>query len=232
MKKTKIESTIRLAAFAAALTVSAWAQSGPVGSGNPASPHDQDPSYGQLGDSYFEFDAGYQSNASSPGALHDYGIVSNTNLEKGNDWGIDGNFNYDYLTGGAYGFHDYRNEPQFGVTTYLSQFWGRPFVNGDFGWAWERDGGESHNSYAYTGMAGIEFQVLKPFVLTPFVEYQAEPNMHIDSPSAGDLPNHLWDTGVKGTYRLTQQLSASLGVDLDQYKASDWGYKAGVAFHF
>ena len=226
MKKIKIESTLRTAAFLAAVNVCAWAQ--PASSAPPA----EEPSYGMLGGSYFEFDAGYQSNANAPGVLHDYGFTSNTNIEKGSWWGIDGNFTYDYLTGGAYGLHDYRNTPEFGVTTYMAQSWGRPFVSGDFGWAWERDGGESHNSYAYAGTTGIEFQVLRPLVLTPFVEYQAEPNMHISSAFAGDLPNHLWDTGLKGTYRFTSQLSASLTVEMDQYKASDLGYRAGVAFHF
>jgi hypothetical protein len=229
MKKTKIETTIRMAILAAAVSARAWAQ---PAAGAPTAPLDQQPSYGLLGDTYFEFDAGYQSNASAHGVLHDYGITSNANIEKGTGWGIDGNFNYDYLTGSAYGFHDYRNTPEFGVTTYLAESWGRPFVNGNFGWAWERDGGQSQNSYAYAGVAGVEFQVLKAFVLTPFIEYQAEPNIHINSAYPGDLPNHLWDTGLKGTYRFTQQLSASLTVDVDQHKASDLGYKLGVAYHF
>ncbi len=130
MKHSRLEPTVRLAALAVALTSSGWAQSAQNSAVAPSTPPNAEPAYGLLGDNYFEVDATYQNNAATPGVFHDYGIVSNENIEKGGNWGIDGNFDYDFLSGGAFGHHDYRNEAEVGVTTFLMESWGKPFLNG------------------------------------------------------------------------------------------------------
>jgi hypothetical protein len=190
------------------------------------------PTYGLLGESYSGVDFGYLKNSGSPGEYRDYGFASNTNFQREDDWGLDGGFNYDYTTGDGNGFHDYRNEFEFGGTGFLSDSWGRPFVGLGAGWAWQHAGGISHGSFAYSARAGVEFQVLRRLVLTPYIEYQAEPRLHNNLAPMVDFPNRLWNFGVMATYRLTDRFSATVGFDVNQYSARDLGYRAGLAYHF
>jgi hypothetical protein len=241
MRKQKLIETTHIIALAMALPFSALAQSTTDSSGAAANmPASQAvaaapetlPTYGLLGDSYSGVNFGYLKNSGSPAEYRDYGFVSNTNLQKEDDWGIDGGFNYDYLTGDSQGFHDYRNEFEFGATGFLSDSWGRPFLGVGAGWAWQHAGGISHSSFAYSSEAGVEFQVLRRLVLSPYIEYQAEPRLHNNLAPAVNFPNRLWNFGVMATYRLTSRVSASAGIDVDQYNARDLGYRAGLAYHF
>jgi hypothetical protein len=233
--------TTHLVALALALPFAALAQSTTDSSGTPASMSASQPavaapqaapSYGLLGDAYSGLNFGYLKNSGSPGEYRDYGFVSNTNLEKEDGWGIDGNFNYDYTTGDALGFHDYRNEFEFGATGFLADSWGRPFLGVGAGWAWERAGGDKRSSFAYSSEAGIEFQVLRRLVLTPYLKYQAEPRLHNNAAPIANFPNRVWNFGLMATYRLTPRLSATVGLDVDQYSERDVGYRAGLAYHF
>jgi hypothetical protein len=240
MKINTIKKIAYTAALSAALPLATLAQTTADSQGNPtgavvateATPASIVPSYGLLGDAYSEVDFGYLKNSGSPETLHDYGFVSNANMERQDDWGIDGDFKYDYMTGGALGFHDYRNVAQFGVTGFLTQSWGRPFLSADAGWAWQRAAGSARNSFEYMPSAGVELQVLRRLVVTPDIQYQAEPRLRNDLSSVADFPNHLWEYGVKTTYRFTSELSASVGLDLDQYSEKDLGYGAGLTYHY
>jgi hypothetical protein len=241
MNKLNLVKNAHLIALAVALPLSAFAQSATDGAGAPANmPTSQPvtaiadalPAYGLLGEAYSGVDFGYLKNSGSPAEYRDYGFVSNTNLQKQDGWGIDGGFNYDYTTGDSRGFHDYRNQFEFGATGFLSDSWGRPFIGVGAGWAWQHAGGVAHSSWAYSSEAGVEFQVLRRLVLTPYVEYQAEPRLHNNLAPTVNFPNRLWNLGLMATYRLTGRLSASVGLDVNQYSDRDLGYRAGLAYHF
>jgi hypothetical protein len=228
MKKTKSVKTLFGAALALGLTLSASAQT-PAASAAPASPS---PGYSLLGDTYSEVDFGYLKEDRSPQILHDYDFLYNQALVKAGPWGTDWNLSYEYLTGSAAGFHDYRNEAQGGFTEYLLEGWGKPFVTADAGYAWQRAGGISRKSFADTFTGGVEFPVLGNLAVTPFAEYQAEAHLFNHELPAANFPDHLWDYGVKATYRIDRQWSVSLTADLDQYSRDDLGYRAGLSYHF
>jgi len=212
------------------VAISASAQAQPAAGGAPPTATGQN--YGLIGATYSEVDLGYLRQDDAPKVSHDYDFIYNQAFLRTAGGGLDGNLTYDFLTGSALGLHDYRNELQAGVTAYLSPSWGKPFVTADAGQAWERVAGMDSKSLVYTFTGGVEFQVAPAVVLTPFVEYQAEPWLDNHAPALGNLPTHDWDYGVKATYRFTPQWGASLGVAMDQYNRNDLGYRAGLSYHF
>jgi opacity protein-like surface antigen len=232
MKKINIKQTSLLSVLALGMAISASAQSV---QNSPASASDAavvDSSPGLVGTNYSELSFGYQKQESAPSSLRDYEFLSNGNVYRNGVVGADANFTYDYLDGSANGFSDHRELAQLGVTGFLMETWGKPFLTADAGMAWERVADVSRKSFAYTGIGGVEFQVLRNLALTPFVEYQAEPHLYNHGQPLANFPDHLLDYGVKATYRLTRSWNASLSADLDQHSDRDWGLRAGVSYRF
>jgi opacity protein-like surface antigen len=232
MKKTNTVKPALLAVLALGLTVPVFAQSAPNTENAPANTAAIDPGPGLVGINYSELSFGYQRNDGAPKDLRDYEFVSNENFLKEGPLGLDANFTYDYLAGAANGFSDRRNEAQVGATGFLMEAWGKPFVTADGGFAWQDAGGVSRKGFAYTLTGGVEFQVLKNLALTPFIEYQAEPSLYNHGLPLTDYPDHVLDYGIKATYRITHQWSASLSADLDQYNRNDFGLRGGVSYRF
>lgn len=191
-----------------------------------------DPGPGLIGTTYSEVDLGTQRHEGHPRSVSDLGFVYNSSVVRSADYGFDANLSYDYLTGRGEGVHDFRNELLGGFTGYLLEPWGKPFVTVDGGWAWQRAGDVSRKGYVYTATSGVEFQVLKNLALTPFIEYLGEPKFYNHSLPIANFPDYSWDYGVKATYRIDRDWSASLTASLDQYRASDLGLRAGLSYHF
>jgi hypothetical protein len=232
MKKTNIKQTSLMSVLALGLSLSASAQSV---QNAPAAQNDAaavDPGPGLVGVNYSELSFGYQKQEGAPSALRDYEFLSNGNIYKNGDMGADANFTYDYLDGSANGFSDHRDLAQLGLTGFLMETWGRPFLTADAGMAWEHVADVSRKSFAYTGIGGIEFQVLRNLALTPFIEYQAEPHLYNHGLPWANFPDHLVDYGVKATLRLTHSWDVSLSADLDQHSDRDWGLRGGVSYRF
>jgi hypothetical protein len=238
MKKTNIKQNSLLGALALGLVLSASAQevqntsATSAASNAPAEPVAIDPGPGLVGTNYGELSFGYQKHEGSPSALRDYEFISNGNVYRQGMWGADANFTYDYLDGSANGFDDRREEAQLGLTGFMMESWGKPFLTADAGYAWQRAADVSRKSFAYTGIAGIEFQILRDLALSPFLEYQAEPHLYNHEEPVANFENHLFDYGVKATYRFSRTWNASLSADIDQHSDRDWGLRAGVSYHF
>jgi hypothetical protein len=238
MKKINIKKTSLLSALALGLVLGASAQEAQntatptTTSAAPTEPVSIDPGPGLLGTNYAELGFGYEKQQGAPSILRDYEFISNGNVYRQGMLGADANFTYDYLDGSAGGFNDRRYEAQLGLTGFMMESWGKPFLTADAGYAWERAADVSRKSFAYTGIAGIEFQVLRNLALSPFVEYQAEPHLYNHEVPVANLENHLVDYGVKATYRFDRSWNASLTGDLDQHSDRDWGLRGGVSYHF
>ena len=232
MNKTTIKQSRLLAALALGLALSASAQTMQDPGATQPAPAAADPGPGLVGTSYSELSFAYQRQTGAPRDLRDYGFTSNGSVFRNDTLGVDANFVYDYLDGHANGLGASRNEAQLGLTGFLREAWGKPFVTADAGMAWQNTGGVSRRGFAYTMTGGVEFQLLRNLALTPFVEYQAEPRLRGQGSPAASLPDHLLVYGVKATCRITRDWSASVGVDLDQHSERDWGLRAGVSYHF
>jgi len=225
MKKTNIKNTALLSVLALGLSIPVFAQNAPQTQA-------ADPGPGLVGSNYSEVSFGYQKQGGSPKSLRDYGFVSNGSIFRQDAYGLDANFRYDYLSGAAYGQSDRRNQALLGVTGYLLETWGKPFVTVDAGYAWQDVAGVSRRSFAYTASTGIEFQLLKNLALTPFVEYQAEPHLYNRGLPLTNWPDRDTYYGLKATYRITREWGASVGVDLDRHSTNDFGVKAGLSYRF
>jgi hypothetical protein len=238
MKKTNTTKTSLLSALALGLVLSASAQevqnstTTTTASALPTEPVAVDPGPGLVGSNYSELSLGYEKQQGAPSILRDYEFVSNANVYREGTWGADANFTYDYLDGSAGGFNDHREEAQLGLTGFMLENWGKPFITADAGYAWQRAANVGRKSFAYSGIAGVEFQVLRDLALSPFLEYQAEPHLANHEVPVANFENHLFDYGVKATYRITRNWKASLSADLDQHSARDWGLRAGVSYRF
>jgi opacity protein-like surface antigen len=229
MKKINMKQTSLLSVLALGLALSASAQEAQT---TPPQTLAVDPGPGLVGTNYAELSFGYDKQGGAPSILRDYELVSNGNVYRQGMWGADANFTYDYVDGSAYGFDDRLNEAQLGMTGFMMQSWGKPFVTADAGMAWERADDVSRKSWAYTGIGGIEFQVLRNLALSPFIEYQAEPHLYNHDLPFASYDDHLFDYGVKATYRFSRNWNASLTASLDQHSERDWGLRGGVSYHF
>jgi hypothetical protein len=231
-KKTNPLKTSLLSALALGLALSASAQETQSSTATSTEPLAVDTGPGLVGTNYTELSFGYDKQQGAPSVLRDYELVSNGSAYRQGLWGVDANFTYDYVDGSAYGFDDRRDEAQLGLTGFMLESWGKPFVTADAGFAWQRAGDVSRKSFAYTGIAGVEFEVLRLLALTPFIEYQAEPHLYNHGLPTDNMYNHLFDYGVKATYRISRNWNASLGASLDQHSVRDWGLRGGVSYHF
>ncbi len=174
-------------------------------------------SVGLLGANYAGAEFGYTHHVhGGPKVLRDYGFVYNTPLPEG----LDFNFNYDYLTGSANGLTAKQQLAVVGLTGYRALGWGKAFLQGNIGWAWDRVANTRENGFAYSAKTGIEFQLAPKFVLTPYVSYEDAPKVH----------EQVWNYGVQGNYRFTSEWSTSLGAQMDEHH--NIRYAAGVNFHF
>jgi opacity protein-like surface antigen len=232
MKKINIKQTSLLSVLVLGLALSASAQETQNSTTTSSEPTAIDPGPGLVGTNYSELSFGYQKQGGDPSILRDYELISNGNVYRQGMLGADAIFTYDYLDGSANGFDDRRDEAQLGLTGFMLESWGKPFITGEVGYAWERAADVSRKSFAYTGIAGIEFQVLRNLAVSPFIEYQAEPHLYNHEVPAADLDNHLVDFGVKATYRFSRNWNTSLSADLDQHSDRDWGLRGGVSYHF
>lgn len=230
MKKTNIKKTL-VAALTLCAALSASAQSMQNTASAPPPPA-YDSWSGLIGSNYAEFQFGYQKEAARPDPLHDYGVTLNQAVTREGDFGLDANLTSDYLTGGAVGYHDYRNDVLFGFTGYMVQDWGKPFLTVDGGAAFQQAADITSDSYAYAFTSGVEFRVAQSFFITPFVAYQAAPDLQDHHAGYAYLPNYLWNFGAKATYRFTSEWSASLTAEQDQHNARDLGFRAGVEFRY
>ncbi len=215
----KLPALIILAAFG--LAGAARAQTSPTQVPTPQSAMASNPSggmnYGLIGQDYYGFDFTYIHHVDGPPrVLHRYGFVANKPFAPGFDVGL----KYNWLTGSASGRSTRQQEVSVPLTAYLYNGWGRPFIEGDAGWVWQKAGGASKDSFAFLVGAGFEFQVCSTLVVTPYVNYHEASRLH----------DYVTNYGAKATYRFTREWSGSLGAQIDEER--NLGYTAGLNWYF
>jgi hypothetical protein len=212
MKNSQLKLLFISGAAVLGLATAASAQNSSV-----AVPRPVGTSVGLLGGNYAGVEYGYTHQVNGgPKVLRDYGFVYNTPLPEG----LDFNFNYDYLTGSAQGVTAKEQLALVGLTGYRALGWGKAFLQGNVGWAWDKVGSGHKNGYAYSAKTGIEFQLAPQLVLTPYVSYDDAPKVRAQT----------WNYGVQGNYRFTKEWSTSLGAKMDEHH--NIRYAAGVNYHF
>jgi hypothetical protein len=174
--------------------------------------------YGLLGQNYAGVTFGYTDlDKGPPNDLVSYGFIANRPSEVPN---LDASFKYEYSRASAFGINAREHDLAVGATGFLPLADFKPFLEGNVGWAFLKAGSVKSDSFTYLIGAGAEFQVVPRLAVTPYVNFQEAPHLHA----------RMWSYGVKATYRLAQEWSTTVALELND--DHDVGYKIGVNRHF
>lgn len=218
-KKTTLKILVLSLATAlgGALTASAQTAANPP-STDAGSPAYQNDSYGLLGERYAGLDYSYTH-------LHDSGFNNlngfawryNQALQPGFDFGL----GYEWARSDEFaGMRARQQEITASVTTFTQLNGMKPFLEPGVGWSWSKAGSAKDNSFiAFLG-TGVELQIMRPWVVTPYVRFVR----------ATGYNTSTWDFGIKSAYRLSR--SWGLNVDLSTDDSQNTGFTAGVNYHF
>jgi hypothetical protein len=180
------------------------------------------PSGGLLGQDYLALTDTYlRHNEGPPRVDHDYGFAFNQAVTPG----LDATADYDWLTGSGRGVHDWRQQALIGANWFEPLAWGRPFLGGEAGWAWQRFNRQFQGGFTYRLSAGVEFVAGGGWAFAPYAQYQQWHAL-----SAAGWASHDWNFGVRASLRLGRSWSLILDPQLDQHRNP--AYQAGLAFHF
>ena len=149
--------------------------------------------------------------------MNGFGLRYNQPMESGFDFSV----GYDWTRSNRVaGIRAKQQAISASVTSYFDSNGMRPFIEPGVGWTWAKTGAVKTDSFFYYVGAGVEFQVARPLVVTPYVQF-------VDATSYSGT---TWNFGVKSTYRLNKDwgISADLSVDDDR----NAGYSLGVNYHF
>jgi hypothetical protein len=207
------------AAFGFALTAAAQGMA-PSSSGRTVTPASGS-AYGLLGQNYMGVSFAYTDLDKGPaGVARTWGFVANRPTEAAN---VDASFKYNYTGMNALGIEAHTSEFAIGATGYIPLSVARPFVEANLGWGFINAGsGNTTDSFSFLIGTGVEIQLAPRFVLTPYASYHEFTRLTSNSGT--------WNYGVKATFRIAQQYSASVAVDLDDDE--NLSYRFGLNRHF
>ena len=174
---------------------------------------------GLLGERYATLSYSYDHLANSPVNADSYQFAFNEPLNPG----FDAVFAYDWaqthlFAGGRVNVQSLTG----GVRAFSNNFaWGKPYVEADLGYAWQRGFGGHDRSILWGISAGAELQVAKAVTVTPFVGYADAPDL------AG---GGAWTYGVKANYWVDKQWAVTAGVDRDDDQNTS--FTIGTNFRF
>jgi hypothetical protein len=117
-----------------------------------------------------------------------------------------------------------QRDAELDAVAYTAFAWGKPFALIGGGWSWVSADGYHDDSFNYKLGAGVEFQVAREVLLTPFVNFVR----------ATHFNQNEMDYGVKAAFRLTSQWDLTAQA---QYNALDdatdtLAYALGVNYRF
>jgi hypothetical protein len=218
-QNTTLKYLFLSAAAALALAVSARAggmpEATPVESTTPVH-------QGLLGQQYANLTYSYIDLDRSPVNADNFEFAVNQPLNTG----LDAVFAYDWTQTGLFAGSRLNTQS---LTAGLRAFgnaytWGKPYVEADAGYAWQRGTPAGHdNSVLWRAALGAELQLAPAFTVTPYVQYT-------DTPSLAGNDNGTWDFGVKANYWIDSQWAVTAG--LARSDNHDNRFTVGTNFRF
>lgn len=174
--------------------------------------------YGQLGSRHLGVDYGYAHlDDTAFDDLNGFGLRYNQPVGAG----IDFSLGYDWAESNLVaGSRAKAEEATASLTWYTEANGTRPFIEPGVGWTWAKVGRFKTDSFLYYIGAGVELQVARAWVITPYVRFA----------DATEFDGNTWNFGVKSAYRLSE--SWGLNVELSADDDSNTGFKLGVNYHF
>jgi opacity protein-like surface antigen len=167
--------------------------------------------YAALTYSYLDLD--------SPAHADDYTLALNQPLNAG----LDAIFSYDYVRSGVFaGRRLTEHDLLAGLRAFSNQYaWGKPFVDATVGYARQRVGGVTDDSFVWGAGVGVEFQLAPALTVTPTVKYTDAPDL-----AAGST----WTYGAKANYWIDSQWSVTAGISRDDNHTNT--FTVGTNFRF
>lgn len=174
--------------------------------------------YGMLGTRYTGLDYGYTHlHATAPDNINGFAVRYNQPLEPGFDFGL----GYDWARSGEYaGVRAHQEDLTANLTLFRDMNGMRPYIQPGVGYTRTKSGPGKEDSFLWFVGTGVEFQVMRPWTVTPYVQFE----------DATEYSGTTWSFGVKSDYRFTESwgVHADLKIDDDH----NTGFAAGVNYHF
>lgn len=218
--KTTMKLSLKplLVSFAVGVALAVTAQGAGATSSGMTTSAASGSAYGLLGQDYMGVHFGYTDVDSGPVSVaHSYGFIANRPSEVPN---LDALFKYDFSRARAFGQKNEEHDFAIGAVGYVPLQGVKPFAEANVGWAFGKFAGAKSDSFTYLLGAGVEIQVIPRLVLSPYVNFQ----------EATHYNRNQWTYGVKATYRVAQEWSTSLAVELN--KDDDVTVRFGLNRHF
>lgn len=206
---------------AAALALAGSARAGGLPEAMPeAMPEATTPvSQGLLGQKYATLSYSYHDLDNSPVHADSFEFAFNQPLKAG----LDAVLTYDWTQTGRFAGHRLNTQSvTAGLRAFSNAFaWGKPYVEADAGYAWQRGFGGHDNSLLWVVAAGVELQVAPAVTVTPSLQYADAPDL------AG---RGAWTYGVKANYWVDSQWAVTAGLARDDDQ--NIVFTAGTNFRF
>lgn len=214
----KISLKPLLVSLAVGVALAASAQGAGASSSGMTTSAASGSAYGLLGQDYMGVHFGYTDvDSGPPNVAHSYGFIANRPSEVPN---LDALFKYDFSRARAFGLKNEEHDFAIGAVGYVPLAGVKPFAEANVGWAFGKFAGNRSDSFTYLLGVGAEIQVMPRLALSPYVNFQ----------EATHYNQNQWTYGVKATYRVAQEWSTSLAVELN--KDDDVTVRVGLNRHF
>lgn len=172
-----------------------------------------------LGQSYATLTYGYVNFDESSVHADDYTFEINEPLMAN----LDGVFAYDYLHSGVFaGSRLKQHTLSAALRAFSTSYaWGKPFAEAGVGFAWNRFGGVSDDSFVWMVGVGAELRVNNRATVTPYMNY-------VDAPDLGD--SGAFSFGVRGSYWIDSSWAVTTGFEVDDDRNTT--FTVGTNFRF
>lgn len=217
-KKTTVKSLLFIAAASLGAATAATAQSASSPSPTTTSTSTLSERYGMLGARYAGLDYGYTHiHDSGTDNLNGFALRYNQPLEPGFDFGL----GYEWARSNDYaGIRAKQEEVTADLTLYTDMNGMRPYIQPGVGYTRTKAGPGKDDSFLWFVGTGVEFQLMRPWTITPYVQFA----------DATEYSGTTWNFGVKSDYRFNQSWGVHVDLKTDDDRNS--GFAAGVNYHF
>ena len=208
-QKTNSLKLLLLAAVSLGCAAAVRAQDPMKAPPNPA--NDATSGYGLLGSTYAGASVDYYAlNQGAPSVAHGFSFTDRTVVGDRVDTTLD----YDWLRTRSAAGTALRNRVSVGVggSTYAVTDWGKPFVEANLGWRWDKMGGPAQSSFLYRAATGFEFKVAPGLAFAPYVAFDRATRFNQNETGYGLRANFRvnrdWDLAFRSEYQDVSHTSA------------------------
>jgi len=210
----KLKLVLLSAAAALAGSASALAQNAvyaPPAPSMPAAETTAPGGYGLIGANYADLSYDYFSiRGGPPSAAHGFTVDGSERIGDNFATTLDYDWRRAHSDLGTFT----RNRVFGGAQAFAVTNWGKPFVEGDIGWEWNRTYGVDRSSLALRAATGLEVKITSEFAMAPYVAWERATGYNASQFDYGMRANlrltRAWGVTAKAEYQDGRHTAASL----------------------